>query len=39
MQMIAGFFGPGALVALPVRGATFPQYFKMLAQFAKLATS
>jgi hypothetical protein len=39
MQAIAGFFGSGALAALPMHGATFSPYFKKLAQFAKLATS
>jgi hypothetical protein len=39
MQVIAGFFGSGALAALPVHGAAFSPYFKKLAQFAKLATS
>jgi hypothetical protein len=39
MQVIAGFFGSGALAALPVDGAAFSPYFKKLAQFAKLATS
>jgi hypothetical protein len=39
MQAIAGFFGSGALAALPVHGAAFSLYFKRLDQFAKLATS
>jgi hypothetical protein len=39
MQVIAGFFGSGALAALPRHGAAFSRYFKKLARFAKLATS
>jgi hypothetical protein len=39
MQVIAGFFGSGALAELPVHGAAFSHYVKQLAQFAKLATS
>jgi len=39
MQVIAGFFGSGALAELPVYGAAFSHYFKKLDQFAKLATS
>jgi hypothetical protein len=39
MQVIAGFFGSGALAALPGHGAAFFRYFKKLAQFTKLATS
>jgi hypothetical protein len=39
MQVIAGFFGSGALAALPRNGAAFSRYFKKLARFAKLATS
>jgi hypothetical protein len=39
MQVIAGFFGSGALAALPRHGAAFFRYFKKLARFTKLATS
>jgi hypothetical protein len=39
MQVIAGFFGAGALAALPGHGAAFSPYFKKLARFAKLASS
>jgi len=39
MQVIAGFFGSGALAALPGHGAAFFRYFKELARFTKLATS
>ena len=39
MQVIAGFFGSGALAALPGYGAAFFRYFKKLARFTKLATS
>jgi hypothetical protein len=39
MQVIAGFFGSGALAALPGHGAAFFRYFKKLARFTKLATN
>ena len=39
MQVIAGFFGSGALAALLGHGAALSHYFKKLAQLAKLATS
>jgi len=38
-QVIAGFFGSGALAVLPVHGVAFFHCFKKLAQCAKLATS
>jgi hypothetical protein len=39
MQVITGFFGSGALAALPGNGAAFFRFFKKLVRFTKLATS
>ena len=36
MQVIAEFFGSGALAAQLGNGAAFSHYFKKLARFAKL---